>query len=816
MSCPNDPANVMDNIKHLVDVLKESFSCTPDCPGKCGAPPEPKKPKEPGGINISDTKNSIKVLFHNQENQSPKHRLKKFQTVVYELPKGDRENGREKSAEQLKSDNQIPNIYLINYNQQMEKSHLLKDVWKKSKSMVHKENDYLPFTTHHPKIYRLENCKSSKSDIYCGEKKAVDTELRASHFIKCTCKKRYGLQDLCDRTGCHGSAQCACNPPCCQPSHRAETVAEKPKSKPRYYKIIAKKPADGAPHAKYLKLVRVRSDNRLPSELKVLQPPKFGLLGDQLQSAFAQTVLTCSPRSSSSKDDGSSKEITSSDGESLFMYMPDLRTHEAKTEFTQTEKLKNFQIYHDYHFASKKTSCSDLCKSDSSSSKNDSIPPDCKRAQRAPTSSSSTETDEALSVPYYRCDKKYKKLLKTYKIRIKSTLVCDKESATSDIPPLKCKSIKLNESQAKKLKNTIKQSATAKRKILAPLIFDSSNDELDTQTNMLYKKLDETVWMESISTSCDNISDARTPRVNRETQSDNENAQLIKTYTITRRGDLNLEREVSTPACSQYESISKSEVTTGQFKLTVDRPFYESTATGLMYCPNCSLVTTSRRHQNASNKEDVTSEDSGNADNNKGDDRIVDLLIKTNYNGNDKANNNDVINMFLSQNLHTLKPLCGYKLAEISKEQHKCSLKPCIKHSNQPLLLPPESEGNKTQNLEDAIIPENEEKSEDEFEEENDRLTEENTKQNEYFAKAAAEEQVDESTGVQTSQTNCQVNYFEVLHDGRRSFFDASVSTSTAVTDLTVLEEDNMGMEVSAKKKKVRFASCPNLNKDAT
>lgn len=45
-----------------------------------------------------------------------------------------------------------------------------------------------------------------------------DRELRGSKFIQCLCKKRYGLQDFCERTGCMGSPECLAIPPHCEPS----------------------------------------------------------------------------------------------------------------------------------------------------------------------------------------------------------------------------------------------------------------------------------------------------------------------------------------------------------------------------------------------------------------------------------------------------------------------------------------------------------------------------------------------------------------------------------------------------------------------
>lgn len=50
-----------------------------------------------------------------------------------------------------------------------------------------------------------------------------DWELRGSKFIHCLCKKRFGLQDFCERTGCMGSPECLAIPPQCEPSRYDKT-----------------------------------------------------------------------------------------------------------------------------------------------------------------------------------------------------------------------------------------------------------------------------------------------------------------------------------------------------------------------------------------------------------------------------------------------------------------------------------------------------------------------------------------------------------------------------------------------------------------
>lgn len=71
----------------------------------------------------------------------------------------------------------------------------------------------------------LFNKKTAIEEILLGNKKDIplteskSRELRGGIlYTGCDCEKRNGLQDDCQRTGCHGSPACLTSPPTCPPS----------------------------------------------------------------------------------------------------------------------------------------------------------------------------------------------------------------------------------------------------------------------------------------------------------------------------------------------------------------------------------------------------------------------------------------------------------------------------------------------------------------------------------------------------------------------------------------------------------------------
>ncbi|XP_023025851.1 uncharacterized protein [Leptinotarsa decemlineata] len=65
---------------------------------------------------------------------------------------------------------------------------------------------------------RPEETSTSDKEVH-RVRQSKSRELRASIlYTGCDCEKRDGLQDDCQRTGCHGSPECLTNPPTCGPS----------------------------------------------------------------------------------------------------------------------------------------------------------------------------------------------------------------------------------------------------------------------------------------------------------------------------------------------------------------------------------------------------------------------------------------------------------------------------------------------------------------------------------------------------------------------------------------------------------------------
>ncbi|CAH1115624.1 unnamed protein product [Psylliodes chrysocephalus] len=228
--CPNDPAKVMQNLKCVIEALKKTFSCPPACPGECCKGPAPPFPPKEPMLLVEDTSlKPINILL------DPK-------SAAYQRPKNT-------SKESLSMSNK-----------------------KRSK-----DGRYVK--AYRPKIYRLESCKGSQS--VCCLQRLSETELRGGNFVKCVCKKHYGLQDLCERTGCQGSPYCVSNPPCCGPSYFTKTYIGKPTSKPRYYQIVRQKISD-LNRRRYMKLVRVPSENCFEAtvESTALVQPQFEDTGE--------------------------------------------------------------------------------------------------------------------------------------------------------------------------------------------------------------------------------------------------------------------------------------------------------------------------------------------------------------------------------------------------------------------------------------------------------------------------------------------------------------------------------------------------------
>ncbi|KAJ8981666.1 hypothetical protein NQ317_017287 [Molorchus minor] len=64
-----------------------------------------------------------------------------------------------------------------------------------------------------------ESSKNKAENVTSKVKQSKSRELRASILYRgCDCEQRNGLQDDCQRTGCHGSPECLTRPPTCGPS----------------------------------------------------------------------------------------------------------------------------------------------------------------------------------------------------------------------------------------------------------------------------------------------------------------------------------------------------------------------------------------------------------------------------------------------------------------------------------------------------------------------------------------------------------------------------------------------------------------------